>query len=128
MPTYPTPGIAPPIFYNLAACPIRNGAAVILKKWPALVVCHLSFGTHRFSELAGGLPDISQRMLTKTLRELERDGFVSRTVTASVPPRVDYDLTDLGRSLLPSLQSVLQWGARNMAAVKSNREAAGDTR
>lgn len=115
------PNIAPPIFYQQAACPIRNVLQAHLGKWPVLVLTHLSFGQHRFTELLHAIPDISQRMLTQTLRNLEKDGLISRHVTASIPPRVDYDLTELGSTILPALESLLAWGATYRAKIEQNR-------
>ena len=78
-------------------------------KWTVLVVTTLSGGSRRFNELRREIPSVSQRMLTLTLRNLERDGLVSRTVTPSIPPRVDYELTALGRSLVEPLHGLEQW-------------------
>lgn len=115
------PNIAPPIFYQAEACPIRNVLQAHLGKWPVLVLTHLSFGQHRFTELLHAVPDISQRMLTQTLRNLEKDGFISRHVTASIPPRVDYDLTQLGTTILPILEQLLAWGATHRTQIEQNR-------
>jgi len=115
------PNIAPEIFYQQDACPIRHVLQPHLGKWPVLVLTHLSFGQHRFTELLRAVPDISQRMLTQTLRNLEKDGLISRHVTASIPPRVDYDLTKLGGTILPVLESLLAWGATNRAQIERNR-------
>ena len=116
------PNIAPPIFYQQEACPIRNVLQPHLGKWPVLTLMHLSFGQHRFTQLLHAIPDISQRMLTQTLRNLEKDGLISRRVTASIPPRVDYDLTKLGQTILPILEGFLSWGAKNRAHIEQNRE------
>ena len=78
-------------------------------KWTVLVVGTLGEGPKRFNELRREIPSVSQRMLTLTLRNLERDGLVSRTVTASIPPRVDYALTELGQSLVPALHALEVW-------------------
>ena len=78
-------------------------------KWTVLVVTTLSGGSRRFNELRREIPSVSQRMLTLTLRNLERDGLVSRTVTPSIPPRVDYELTALGHSLVEPLRGIEQW-------------------
>ena len=123
MAKYDNPGIAPDIFYRPDACPIRSVTHRIGGKWPMLVLCHLSFGDHRFTQLLGAIPDISQRMLTQTLRRLEEDGLVIRTVTAEVPPRVDYALSESGKSLLPVLQDLLHWSARNRPEIETSRLA-----
>ncbi len=123
MTRYSSPDIAPPFFYDVTACPIRSVTHRIGGKWPMLVLCHLSFGDHRFTQLLGAIPDISQRMLTQTLRRLEEDGLVIRTVTAEVPPRVDYALSETGISLLPVLQELLRWGGRNRSRIEASRSA-----
>lgn len=93
-------------------------------KWSVLVVMTLRDGSHRFSELRRALPGISQRMLTLTLRGLERDGLVTRTVTATViPPRVDYELTSLGESLAEPVIGLAQWAHAHMADIQSARAA-----
>jgi len=99
--TYPAPGKAPEIFYQAEHCPLRNVLGQLGRKWPSLILCHLSFGSHRFSELRGAIPDISQRMLSQSLKELERDGLITRETQNTVPPRVDYTLTPLGESYSP---------------------------
>ena len=86
-------------------------------KWTVLVVTTLASGTRRFNELRREIPSVSQRMLTLTLRNLERDGLVSRTVTPTIPPRVDYALTDLGRSLHEPLKRIEQWALANVEAI-----------
>lgn len=86
-------------------------------KWTVLVVATLGEGPRRFNELRREIPSVSQRMLTLTLRNLERDGLVSRAVTPSIPPRVDYALTDLGHSLLAPVNALTQWALANVAAI-----------
>ena len=91
-------------------------------KWTVLVVTRLGTGALRFSELRRQLFGISQKMLTTTLRGLERDGFVTRTVTPTIPPRVDYELTDLGRDLLVPVSELGQWAIRNRERVEAARK------
>ena len=86
-------------------------------KWTVLVVNTLASGTKRFNELRREIPSVSQRMLTLTLRNLERDGLVSRKVTPTIPPRVDYALTDLGRSLHEPLSGIERWALANVGAI-----------
>jgi DNA-binding HxlR family transcriptional regulator len=86
-------------------------------KWTVLVVSTLGGGSKRFNELRREIPSVSQRMLTLTLRNLERDGLVSRTVTPSIPPRVDYELTSLGHSLLGPIQGLEQWALDNVGTI-----------
>jgi DNA-binding HxlR family transcriptional regulator len=90
-------------------------------KWSVLVVSLLGDRDRRFSELRRSIEGISQRMLTLTLRGLERDGLVRRTVYATVPPRVDYALTDLGRTLLQPIGLLATWAEEHRAAIQSAR-------
>jgi DNA-binding HxlR family transcriptional regulator len=86
-------------------------------KWTVLVVGTLGEGSKRFNELRREIPSVSQRMLTLTLRNLERDGLVSRTVTPTIPPRVDYELTELGHSLLEPITALSRWAMDNVGAI-----------
>ena len=101
----------------LAACPSRLLLDRISDKWVTLVICSLEDGPQRFSEVSRRLAGVSQKMLTQTLRTLERDGLVTRTVTASVPVRVDYALTPLGQSLLDPIKHVKAWAERHVPEV-----------
>jgi DNA-binding HxlR family transcriptional regulator len=92
-------------------------------KWSVLVVMTLKDGSRRFSEIRRAIPEVSQRMLTLTLRGLERDGLISRKVTPSIPPRVDYDLTDLGRSLQGPVMALGQWAIENRLRIEAARAA-----
>lgn len=92
-------------------------------KWSILVVGTLGRGPRRFNELRREIEGISQRMLTLTVRGLERDGLVTRTVTPSIPPRVDYALTPLGYSLLEPVQALGEWAIVNRATVDAARQA-----
>lgn len=92
-------------------------------KWTMVIVVTLGEGAMRFSELRRGIDGISQRMLTLTLRNLERDGFISRKVTPSVPPRVDYELTALGQEFAAKLLPVGMWAFENRPAVEAARAA-----
>jgi DNA-binding HxlR family transcriptional regulator len=94
------------------SCPIDSTLKVIGGRWKTAVLYHLSFGTKRFGELRRLLPNITQRMLTLQLRELEAAGLVGRTVYAEVPPRVEYELTPWGESLRPVLDALSDWGKR----------------
>ena len=91
-------------------------------KWSMQVVMSLGAGSLRFNELLRAVAGISQRMLTRTLRGLERDGLVCRTVTPSVPPRVDYALTPLGRSLVAPVSALGEWAVANREAIAASRE------
>jgi DNA-binding HxlR family transcriptional regulator len=91
-------------------------------KWTVLVVSTLGGGPKRFNELRRALGSISQRMLTLTLRGLERDGLVTRTVFPTIPPRVDYELTKLGRSLLDPVSELGLWARKNRPAIQNARQ------
>ncbi len=103
--------------------PMRAVLDRIGDKWTVLVVGLLEHGPVRFNRLKAALPGISQKVLTSTLRSLERDGLVSRQVTLDVPVRVDYSLTELGRSLSTPLAAVRDWSAVNYCTVVHAREA-----
>jgi DNA-binding HxlR family transcriptional regulator len=90
-------------------------------KWSVLVVVTLGDGPKRFNELRRSIASISQRMLTLTLRGLERDGLISRTVFPTVPPRVDYELTELGRSLLRPVRALGGWARENRSRILQAR-------
>lgn len=90
-------------------------------KWSLLVVQNLGEGPQRFNELKHCIGNISQKMLTTTLRSLERDGFVTRTVYPTIPPRVDYELTDLGRELLIPVKGLAEWAIANAGRVSEAR-------
>lgn len=109
------------------ACPVRNVLARLCDKWALLVIYILARSgeeTMRFKDLKQQLPDISQRMLTMTLRTLEEDGYVTRTVFSEIPPRVEYTLTARARSLMPVLDSLLQWAVDHMEDVMRDRKVA----
>lgn len=103
-------------------CPIRNILARISDKWSMLILFTLNQSeSMRFNALQKSIPDISQKMLTVTLRTLEEDGFVKRKVYAEVPPRVEYSLTDRSVSLLPHINSLIVWAKENMDAILTDR-------
>lgn len=107
----------------LEDCPVRQVLDRIGDKWSTLVILMLGkHGMMRFNELAGTIGDVSQKMLTVTLRSLEADGLVSRKMYAEIPPRVEYALTDMGRSLLPLIQSLEGWAEDNIGDIKASRE------
>jgi DNA-binding HxlR family transcriptional regulator len=91
-------------------CPVQVTLDVIGGRWKALALYHLRGGTRRFNELRRLMPGVTQRMLTATLRELERDGVVRREVFPEVPPRVEYTMTERGESLRPILDAMAAWG------------------
>lgn len=97
-------------------------------KWSLLVVQTLGDGPRRFNELRREIPSVSQRMLTLTLRNLERDGLVSRTVTPSIPPRVDYELTALGHSLQKPICGLISWAMDHADAIHAAQAQFDDER
>lgn len=106
-------------------CPIRNILAKLCDKWSLLVIYTLNKAEReaiRFKELQREIPDISQKMLTVTLRTLEDDGYVTRTVYPEVPPRVEYALTDRTRSLLPLINALIEWALDNKEAIMKDRK------
>lgn len=113
------------IEYNafLAVCPSRQVLETIGNKWACLVVNALEGGPLRHSQIARTVVGASQKMLTQTLRTLERDGVVTRTVTPSVPVRVDYELTELGVSLTPVLHALKAWSEGHIAQILDARDA-----
>jgi DNA-binding HxlR family transcriptional regulator len=105
----------------LAGCPTRKLLDRISDKWVSLVLAALANGPRRYNHLARTIAGVSQKMLTQTLRTLERDGLVSRTVTPAVPVRVDYALTPLGETLLPVMGAIKNWAETHIEAVESAR-------
>jgi len=102
-------------------CPTRRILDLIGGRWTVLIVGALGDGTLRFSDLQRRVQGISQKMLTQTLRSLERDGFVTRTAYPVVPPHVEYELTPLGRSLQDPLRALERWAVENMDTVVSRQ-------
>ena len=111
--------------YNayVAECPSRQVLDALSDKWVTLVLTALADSPRRYSELSRTIAGVSQKMLTQTLRTLERDGLVSRAITVSVPVRVDYELTPLGRTLLPVVRAIKDWSETHIAAVHAARAA-----
>ncbi|GHF01454.1 transcriptional regulator [Amycolatopsis deserti] len=107
----------------LAACPARKVLDRISDKWVTLVLAALGDGPKRYSDLSRIIAGASQKMLTQTLRSLERDGLVSRTVTAGVPVRVDYELTDLGRGLHAVVRQLKEWAEGHIEEIEQARAA-----
>jgi DNA-binding HxlR family transcriptional regulator len=105
----------------VAACPTRKLLDRLSDKWVCLVMAALARGAQRYGDLSRVIAGVSQKMLTQTLRSLERDGLITRTVTPSVPVRVDYELTRLGSSLLPVMRSVKAWAEANIEQVEAAR-------
>lgn len=118
---------APP---ELAHAGCKNVAPVLSRvgdKWSMLIVMILSDGPKRFSELKRSIDGISQRMLTLSLRGLERDGLVTRTVTPTIPPRVDYELTELGASLREPVKALGDWAIAHIACIRAAQQRYDET-
>ncbi len=114
----PAPGHLP------GDCPaVSSILSRIGDKWTVLIVMSLADGPRRFNELKRGIGGISQRMLTLTLRGLERDGMVTRTIYPTIPPRVDYELTELGQSLRAPIQALGRWAFAHMPVIENARSA-----
>lgn len=103
-------------------CATRKVLDLLVDKWAALILGVLGKGTTRFMELHRRVTGISQKMLTQTLRRLERDGFVQRTIYAEVPPRVEYSLTPLGRSLRELMVPIREWAISNLDEIVTSQQ------
>ncbi len=106
-----------------ADCPTRQVLDRIGDKWTTLIIGLLSDDAKRFSELQRGISGISHKMLTQTLRQLERDGLITRTVYAEVPPRVEYQLTELGRTLCEPILAIVRWSETYIEQVSAAQNA-----
>ncbi len=104
-------------------CPIRNVLDRLGDQWTILVLLELAKGTCRFTVLRRAIPDISPRMLSLTVRRLEQDGLISRQVFPTIPPRVEYSITPLGKSFMDSLTGVVHWAAEHFSEVLAARDA-----
>lgn len=120
----PTASAPLPDFANLDFdnCPVRDLLSHIGGKWSTLLLQALAERPYRFGELRRMVPDISQRMLTQTLRDLQRDGYIHREVFPTKPPSVEYSMTPLGRSLYRPLSEVINWALENHDAVVAARK------
>jgi DNA-binding HxlR family transcriptional regulator len=104
-------------------CPIRGVLHHLSDRWTVLVMVELVKGTQRFTQLRRAIPDISPRMLSRTVRQLEEDGLISRTVYPTIPPRVEYALTEVGVTFMGALQPLVNWAAENFEKVMAARAA-----
>jgi DNA-binding HxlR family transcriptional regulator len=110
--------------YHSGECLMANSViSLVGDKWSVLIVVLLGQGTKRFTEIKRSVEGISQKMLTSTLRGLERDGYVKRSVYPTIPPKVEYELTDLGRELLVPLRALGSWAIANYSRVQAARTA-----
>lgn len=108
---------------NMADCPVRGVIDSISGRWSSLLMMALAERPYRFGALRRLVPDISQRMLTQTLHDLQRDGYVRREVFPTKPPSVEYSLTELGWSMFSPLHQLIQWAEQNHEAVRAARAA-----
>ena len=106
---------------ELPACPVETTLMLISNRWKVLILRDLMAGTRRFGELKRSVSGISQKVLTSNLRDMEEAGLLTRKVYAEVPPRVEYTLTETGRSLKPVLDAMVQWGAGYQAQFAAGR-------
>lgn len=109
-----------------ADCPVRDVLDRIGDKWSTLILGTLANNPHRFSAIQRAVPDISKRMLTQTLRDLERDGLIARAVFPTKPPSVEYRLTALGETILEPLACLVQWANRSHSEIRSARQVFDD--
>jgi DNA-binding HxlR family transcriptional regulator len=120
----PAPGVRREIDFeqlDFGNCPVRDMMQQIGGKWSTLMLEALAARPYRFGELRRKIPDISQRMLTQTLRDLQREGYIEREVFATKPPSVEYRITELGVSLYATLALLLNWAEANHEAVRAAR-------
>ncbi|MGD9864271.1 MAG: winged helix-turn-helix transcriptional regulator [Pseudodonghicola sp.] len=112
---------------DIGDCPVRHVLDHIAAKWTTLILLELERGPARFNAIGRALPDISKRMLTQSLRDLERDGLIARQVFPTKPPSVEYRLTEMGRSLLAPLAALIDWAERHADPIaEARRLYAGD--
>ena len=105
-------------YTSISTCPVRNIISRFSGKWAMLVLCILAENeATRFNEIGKFIPDISPKVLTETLKGLEADGLISRKLYAEIPPRVEYSLTELGKSLIPVLGNLIGWALENFDAI-----------
>ncbi|WP_256760408.1 helix-turn-helix domain-containing protein [Cohnella sp. WQ 127256] len=107
---------------SLTVCSYSHVLEIVSNKWSALVIYALEEGTIRYGEIKRRIEGISQKMLTQTLRQLERDGLVNRKVTPAVPPVVEYTLTPLGETLIPCMKMLKEWASEHYSVVRKARE------
>jgi DNA-binding HxlR family transcriptional regulator len=109
------------LYGDLSNCPVRNVLDKLSSRWSLLLMMELNVQPMRFNALARHIPDISKRMLTQTLRDLERDGLVSRSVFPTKPPSVEYALTEMGKSLIGPAQMLIDWAEDHHEAIRNAR-------
>lgn len=111
-------------YTDIESCPIRNIISRFSGKWSILILCVLAENeTTRFNEIMKAIPDISPKVLTETLKNLESDGLLSRKLYAEIPPRTEYSLTDMGKSLMPLISNLISWAAEHIDVIASSRNS-----
>jgi len=106
---------------SIAGCPVETAVNIIGGKWKILIIARLAhIGKQRFGKLNRSIPDVSERVLTRQLRELEKDGLIYRQVFAEVPPRVEYSLSKKGETLIPILNLLAEWGKKQQSLIINN--------
>lgn len=109
-------------YTDVNACPVRNIISRFSGKWSLLILCVLSENdSTRFNAIGKAIPDISPKVLTETLKNLEADGFINRRLYAEVPPKVEYSLTPLGQSMLPIIDSMIEWAVAHFSDVGARK-------
>lgn len=109
-------------YTGISTCPVRNIISRFSGKWSMLILCVLSENeATRFNEIGKAIPDISPKVLTDTLKNLESDGLISRKLYAEIPPKVEYSLTELGKSLIPHIENLIGWALDNFDTISRNR-------
>ena len=110
-------------YTRIEECPIRNVLSRFSSKWAMLILCILSENeATRFNSISKAIPDISPKVLTETLKSLEGDGLISRKLYAEVPPKVEYSLTELGKSLIPILNNLISWAIENSEYITKRKK------
>ena len=105
-------------------CPVETTLSVIGGKWKVIILWHLVNGTKRFNELQHSMPQITRKMLTQQLRELEKDGLIIRKVYPQVPPKVEYSLSDYGKTFIPVMESLANWGFAHLERIRRSQQVA----
>lgn len=123
LPTVAHTDVPEPVVASSDTCLLRDVLDRVGDKWSVLVMALLGDGSRRYSELRRAIDGISQRMLTLTLRSLERDGLVARTVTPTTPPRVDYALTPVGQTLSTEVRTLIQWAEKHRGYITASRSS-----
>ncbi|HEX7735134.1 MAG TPA: helix-turn-helix domain-containing protein [Ktedonobacteraceae bacterium] len=111
-----------PVYKSQYGCAVEATADILGGKWKAVILYYLFQSSRRFNELRRLLPEVTQRMLTRQLRELEQDGIVHREIFKEVPPKVEYSLTEFGTSLGPIIVQMLDWGEQYMEQIQTRKE------